>query len=71
MSRRNGVPSRVRIVEPQGAEEGGRTRCRRCGVMLPRGADRPFCLDDSPYVQRLLVELDRQADAGDGSIAAA
>lgn len=52
MVRRNRVPYRVRVEVPS-REVGGRTRCLQCGVLMPRGADRPYCVDDSPYVLRL------------------
>lgn len=53
MIRRNGIPQGLRVSTPPGVEVGGRTLCRECGVMLPRGADRPFCVEHSPYVARL------------------
>lgn len=66
MTRRNGIPSRVRLADLPGPESGGRTRCVRCGVMLPRGVDRPFCVDDSAYARELrarLEQLERAVDA--------
>lgn len=61
MIRHNGVQPRVRTAAVPGPEVGGRTRCLSCGVMLPRGVDRPFCVDDSPYARRLQPLIQQEA----------
>jgi hypothetical protein len=67
MIRHNGTMLGVRVMTVPSVELGGRTHCRECDVMLPRGADRPFCVDHSPYVARLRREIERQ----EGTAAAA
>ena len=58
MQKRNGLPLRVRVLDAEHQNEFlGRLTCVTCGVMVPRGAGRPYCMEHSAYVQRLLVEV--------------
>lgn len=58
MKRHNGLPQEVRAIDPQDSPEYlARQTCHDCGALVPRGSDRPFCLEHSPYVQRLRAEI--------------
>lgn len=64
MQRRNGSPLRMqRITVASPDDVGGRIACRDCGRLVPRGSDRPFCLDHAPYAQALKRDLETLAPA--------
>jgi hypothetical protein len=35
----------------------GRCVCRECGATVPRGQDRPFCLEHAPYARQVRRDL--------------
>jgi len=58
MTRHNGSPVSLRTSsphpQPQFLERRG---CLRCGRLVPRGSDRPFCFDHASYAQALIRQL--------------
>ena len=58
MQRRNGMSYQMRTLLPQeGHQFQGRQTCFKCNRLVPRGSDRPFCLDHAAYPQKLMREL--------------
>ena len=48
--KRNGHSIRMGVMPSEDSEPAGhRTFCRECEAVLPRGCDRPFCVEHSPY----------------------
>ncbi len=59
MQRRNGSPLRMQRINAESPDDvGGRIACRDCGRLVPRGSDRPFCLDHAPYAQALMRDIE-------------
>lgn len=59
MKRRNKNPLEVRLVKSTHTSNFlGRQTCHTCHRLVPRGSDRPFCLDHAEYAQRLMRELE-------------
>ena len=55
---RNGTPMEVRLErESTKTDYLGRFTCNQCGRLVPRGSDRPFCLDHSEYAQALMRRI--------------
>ena len=58
MKRRNGLAHQTRMANVDyNAQFMGRLTCRSCNRLVPRGSDRPFCLDHADYAQKLMQEI--------------
>ncbi|MCO5170743.1 MAG: hypothetical protein M9894_30820 [Planctomycetes bacterium] len=58
MQRHNGDVLRLRpVLSAPASEAEGRSTCRTCGRAVPRGQDRPFCLEHAPYARTLRLAL--------------
>ncbi|MBX3468634.1 MAG: hypothetical protein KF878_17305 [Planctomycetes bacterium] len=54
MHRHNGDFLRLRSIPvPPSNDVEGRSVCRTCGQTVPRGQDRPYCLEHAPYARAL------------------
>ena len=70
MKRRNGKPIEIRRSAPDlSRNHRGRQCCLTCNRLVPRGSDRPFCLDHAEYAQQVMREL-ALLEAGDPKRAA-
>jgi hypothetical protein len=59
MQRRNGMALRVQSITAAAPDDvGGRIACRDCGRLVPRGSDRPYCLDHAAYAQALIRAME-------------
>lgn len=58
MHRRNGEVVRLRAAASTAAPVlEVRSVCRACGQQVPRGQDRPYCIQHAPYARALRREL--------------
>ena len=61
MQRRNGMAHQMRLANVDwNAQFLGRLTCRDCNTLVPRGSDRPFCLEHAAYAQALMREIEER-----------